>query len=210
MSKLSKNFIAVELALIITASLFLVAGCGTTPSTVATKKPAVASPAPDYTITPKQALAQFEKTHQKFSSVQGVIAAAPAALKSEVRVPKDSLGATLLGSYLTDPDQPPDVTLSYSNNMAIEVTEQATPVDYAGQAKYFNNLNENSAGGPATTHFFVTTVHGYQAIAEEHGQNSDGSSYGSFVAWSANGTQHMVSSDTLHVADVIIVANSMY
>lgn len=209
MSKLLKTFIAVGLALIFAASLFLVAGCGTTPATVVTKKPVVASPEPFYNVTPEQALTQFEDTHQKFSSARDAVAAAPAALKSGVRVPKDSLGASLLGAYVANPDEPPDVTLRYSNNMGIVVTEQATPTDYAAEAQYVKNLMAKGNGSP-TTEPYVTTVNGYQAMALKRGQNADGSLYGSYVQWSANGAQYMVSSDTLGVADVIKVANSMY
>lgn len=204
------------------AVLGLTAGCGPGPTAgVASQKNSAVASAKSgslqysHEIPPEAALAEFEKTHRKFSSVKDAVAAAPAVLRSEVRVPKDTLGTPLAGAYVAGagqpptPDRPPSVTLRYSNNMGISVTQQTVAPDYAAECQYLRDLDTRGYGHH-TTDTYTTTVKGYQAMAQERGQNADGSQCGGYIEWYANGTQHMVFGGSLSVEDLMKVANSMY
>lgn len=220
MSSSFNRGILIGLALVMAAVLGLTAGCGPGPTAgVASQKNSAVTSAKRRSlqcqISPEAALTQFEETHRKFSSVQDAVAAAPAVLRSEVRVPKDTLGTSLAGAYVSDAgqppsaEQPPSVTLRYSNNMGISVTQQTVAPDYAAQCKYLRDLDKMGYGHH-TTYAYTTTVKGYQAIAQERGQNADGSQCGGYIEWYANGTQHMVFGGSLGVEDLMKVANSMY
>lgn len=160
-------------------------------------------------ITHEAALAEFEKSHDKYSSIEEAIDAVPTTIKSEVRQPKDSLGATLVCVYVAKPEMASGVSLRYSNDMEVSVIPQESPVDYAGLAQYMHDLDAQGYGSH-TTQAYVTSVNGFQAIALDAGKNAGGSQYASYVQWSSNGTQHKVSSSTLSAEELIKVAASMY
>jgi hypothetical protein len=201
--------------------LILVAGAIVTavwwPSVSKTPKkgPTVAKTEWYYPISREQDLAFLEKTHQKFASVSDATGSATAAsvirLYPDVREPKNTLGAKLLGVYVSKPGQVsvPDVTLRYSNGMSIVFTLQTLTPDYSAQCDYMKSLDARGYGSH-TTYPYVTAVNGYQAMSLERGQNGDGSRYDSYVQWCANGTNCMVSSESLGTADLMKVANSMY
>lgn len=168
-----------------------------------------------YPISEAQEWSEFEKTHQKYQSVPEALASAVASdivsLKPEVKVPKDTLGAKLLGVYVPKPGQVtvPDVTLRYSNGMTVTFTRQTAVAGYEAQVEHLKSLDAQGLGHH-TTDRYVTKVSGYQAIALERGQNADGSKYPSDVQWDANGVKHMVTARGLRVADLMKVADSMY
>lgn len=160
-------------------------------------------------ITPEQALEQFEKTHTKYSTVDEATENVTSKLKAAIRVPKKTKGASLVCSYVANPGQASSVSLRYSNNMEVDCTEKPEFVDYAGMVNYMKDL-DTKGYGQHSTQPYVTDVNGHQAIAMNYGENHDGSKYGSFIQWSADGAQYLVSSASLTADDLLQVASSMY
>lgn len=165
-----------------------------------------------HSMSPEQENAIFENTHMKFKTIKDAMEPGQGAsdLKIEVTEPKCTLGAELVGVYVAKPGEVslPDVTLCYSNGMGIVFTQQTVTPDYAAQVDYMKGLDAQGHGSH-TTYPFVTEVNGCQAMAQEHGQNADGSRYSSYVQWCMNGTNYMVSSEGLSSADLIKVAISI-